>query len=633
MSLIRPVAACLLCAALLILGACGGGGAAEPTPTPVPAPLQVQVDVARVASATIGAAGGSVTATAADGRRYTLTVPAGALAVPNEITAAPVLSMGDAPLAAGLQGAVRFGPAGLRFAVPATLRIEGANTVPAPGTSLVGFNRSADGRSMALGLPVVRSGAIELQVLHFSDVGVSQATPEQVAAVPAPEGPAETADAVVNAIFDALGREHASVPADRRTDTDVAAMFIRVHDALVAPRLRAAALATPGGRDLAITAARAWLVFTLLSFDADTPVASLPGGLGSVITAVQQQLLGVLTTNFDAGLAECTAEPPSRPFQVAGLVSALRAAQVAVDLRNVRGGLPGLDAVTVGRRLNDCVRVVFVPRPLPTFETGRQASLDVQAQLIFANSASTPETAAFAFTLSSDDAAIASPAGFSDAQGGYTSVVTPRVATPRFNVRACMVVVDDFGTNVGSQLCGATTLVGGPEGVVLAGQATRSFSLASSASNGSFSLQGTVDFRVRAGADGRFTVLEARGTVTEVSSGDGQCSPDGGLTTITRRLTERREHTITSGSHFGSGVGSRFQFQGSTTRTIEFMRIENGVSDCSLQTTVLTETDDSRFGNALIIAIEPGADGKPAVITLGGSEPGLGEVTGSLARE
>jgi hypothetical protein len=349
-----------------------------------------------------------------------------------------------------------------------------------------------------------------------------------------------------------------------------------------------------------------------------------------VATNVQQQLLAVLTTNFDAGLAQCTAEPPSRPFQAAGLVSALQAAQVAVELRNVRGGLLGLDAATVGRRLNDCVRVVFVPRPVPAFEVGRQASLDVQAQLIFANSASTPETAAFAFTLSSEDAAIASPEGFSDAQGGYTSVVTPRVSTPRFNVRACMVIANDFGTKVGSSLCGSTTLVGGPEGVVLAGQATRSFSLTSPANNGSFSLQGTVDFRVRAGADGRFTVLEARGTVTEVSSGDAQCSPDG-VTSSTRRLTDRKVHTITSGSHFGSGVGSSFQFRGSTTRTVEF--IENSVNNCNVQTSVFTEDNTSLFGTARIIAIEAGADGKPAVVTLGGVGEFEGQVSGSLARE
>jgi hypothetical protein len=168
--------------------------------------------------------------------------------------------------------------------------------------------------------------------------------------------------------------------------------------------------------------------------------------------------------------------------------------------------------------------------------------------------------------------------------------------------------------------------------LVLVGQATRSFSL-TTPGNGSVSIQGTVDFRVRAEADGRFTVLEARGTVTDVRSGDAQCSPDGGLTTITRRLTDRQQHTVTSGSHFGSGVGSRFQFRGSTTRTVEFMVVESGQSACALQTSVFTDDNTDLFGTASIIAIEPGADGKPSVVTLGGLGEVEGQVTGSLVRE
>ena len=625
MTRIRHLAFLLLLMTLAVLGGCGGGGD--------DGPAAVQLDAARTARATLDTAGGSITATAADGRRYTLIVPPGALATATEITATPVISMGDAPLAAGLKGAVRFGPSGLRFARPATLRIEGASTTVDAGTSLVGFNRSADGQRMELGLPTVAGSAIELQVRHFTDVGVSQATPQQVAAVPAAAAPADTVDAIVNAIFDALGREHAGVPADRRTDADVAAMFIRVHDSLVAPRFRAPALATPEGRDLAIIAARAWLAFTVLAFDDSLPFAALPGGLGALTTTVRQQLLGVLTTNFDAGLAECTAEPPSRPFQVAGLVSALRAAQVAVDLRNVRGGLPGLDAVTVGRRLNDCVRVVIVPSPLPAFEVGRQASLDVQAQLIFANDASTTERALFAFTLSSDDAAIANPQGFSDTQGAYTSVVTPRVSAPRFGVAACMVIVDDLGTNVGSSLCGQQTLAAATTSVVLAGRARRILDGADPEGGVSFSHRGTVDMRVRADADGRLTVLEATGRVRKETTATVLCRPDP-LSTATRTvsLTEVHQHTITSGRFVEDPVRPGFMFSGPTTSTQQVIR--NRDLSCDIETVSRTIDDGDDFGLTRIIARELAPDGLPASFTLGdftGSADGA--IRGRLLRE
>jgi len=87
----------LLAAASLALAACGGGG----DPVPPVAPAAVQTDGTRTARATIGSAGGSLSVTTADGRRFTLTVPPGALSAATEITATPVVSMGVAPLAAG----------------------------------------------------------------------------------------------------------------------------------------------------------------------------------------------------------------------------------------------------------------------------------------------------------------------------------------------------------------------------------------------------------------------------------------------------------------------------------------------------------------------------------------------------
>jgi photosystem II stability/assembly factor-like uncharacterized protein len=71
------------------------------------------------------------------------------LSAATEITATPVVSMGAAPLAAGLKGAVRFAPAGLTFALPASLRVEGAAPLK-PGLRAVGFSRSDDGQVMVV---------------------------------------------------------------------------------------------------------------------------------------------------------------------------------------------------------------------------------------------------------------------------------------------------------------------------------------------------------------------------------------------------------------------------------------------------------------------------------------------------
>ena len=92
----RLLPALLLAAATLVVSACGGGSGGNTSSSG-----SVQLDSARTVSATLDATGGNLSVTAADGTRYTLTVPPGALATSTEITATPVLSMGAAPLADG----------------------------------------------------------------------------------------------------------------------------------------------------------------------------------------------------------------------------------------------------------------------------------------------------------------------------------------------------------------------------------------------------------------------------------------------------------------------------------------------------------------------------------------------------
>lgn len=605
-------------ATALFLGACGGGGDSTPPPpaTAAPTPAPVQLDTARIASATVDSTGGTVTATGADGKRYVLTVPPGALATATEITATPVLTMGDAPLAAGLKAAVRFGPSGLRFALPATLRIEGASPTVAAGTSLVGFLRSQDGVSMQLMPVLVRGGDIELEVRHFSDAGVAQATAQAVAAVPV----ATNADAV-----DALVDEHLRASTPEATADDLAASLIRLHDTRVAGRLAAAELgaaSTPDDRDTAMRVAEAWVAMVRITFEGAfdaTPLESaVPANLAAVVGSVRQRVTGILGEQFERGLQACQAPAPIGTTQLNGLELALEASARAVQRFASNGGLPGLDVATLARRLNDCVRVAFEPTALPTFEVGRPVSLDARAQLIFAADPNASIQVPFEFVVESDDAAIDNPRGFSDAQGRYTTVVNARTVPPLFDVRACMGTSVTTGGAFASVLCGSQTLGGTPTSVVLSGRATLTVDVVNGATGSSVTERGTVDLRVRADADGSLTVLEAIGSVSSTLTGSVTCRPDPVadptlLRTVT--LTTRHQHAIVTGSFVPDSVRPGFRFTGPTTSTIETIADRN--NNCDVSTLSRTIDDGDDFGLARIVATERGADGLPVSLTLG----------------
>ena len=114
------------------------GGSPAPTPTPTPqtwsdapatdpaTPLATAnpLDVTPVlytgdrAVATIGAAGGTLDATGADGTAYKLTIPAGALVSDADLSMTPVSSIGGLPFDS-LVGAVDLQPDGLQLLTPA----------------------------------------------------------------------------------------------------------------------------------------------------------------------------------------------------------------------------------------------------------------------------------------------------------------------------------------------------------------------------------------------------------------------------------------------------------------------------------------------------------------------------------
>jgi hypothetical protein len=100
---------------------------------PLPSPMTVAArpDAGRAVVARIGAAGGVLEATGADGAHYTLTVPPEALLYTETITLTPAAAIDNLPLSATGVRAASIAPEGLLFIEPATLTI----TPPAPATA------------------------------------------------------------------------------------------------------------------------------------------------------------------------------------------------------------------------------------------------------------------------------------------------------------------------------------------------------------------------------------------------------------------------------------------------------------------------------------------------------------------
>ena len=159
----------------------------DPTPTPPgdpavpefpldPDPLTVThtLDTARAVTQRIESFGGEIAVTAADGTKYTLTVPNKALVSRTDITLTPVVAVNGSPLSGGLVGAVEILPHGLELLAPATLTIEpAAGAGPVDGQT--GFLSHEQGEDFHL-YPLDMGAALKLHLTHFSTPGVAQAS-------------------------------------------------------------------------------------------------------------------------------------------------------------------------------------------------------------------------------------------------------------------------------------------------------------------------------------------------------------------------------------------------------------------------------------------------------------------------
>ena len=418
---LRGVAAALL--ASVLVTACGGGSVGpEATRAPV-------TESGRISSATIGSSGGRVTATASSGVTYTLDVPAGALSAPVRISLTPISDMGSAPLARQTFGAVLLEPSGLTLSIPATLRI-GATPTLTGGRKLAGFSSANDGGKFALDLARVDGSSTLVNVTHFSIGGAAAATPAEL------EPLAPLATTLTDA-DDAIAQLSALTARDAGL-VQIVDVFRQWYVEIVKPALATA----DGSTDIAfmvdaMLAYKEWI--SAMDYIADR--SSLELALAGELNESRPIATRVFTAAINVQLVDCgrAALPIGARLASLSFASTIQSIGQSVGLA---GTGSGLDRPTFLLRANNCLRPVLDPITLPTPLTiGTGKSIDARAQIIFSG-VPDPQGTPFAFTLTATGASLASPVGFSDAQGNYTSVFTPSASTVGITVRACLVLPD-----------------------------------------------------------------------------------------------------------------------------------------------------------------------------------------------
>jgi hypothetical protein len=131
--------------------------------------VTIALDESAGAKGVISSTGGTLSATAADGTKFTLTIPEKALLSDQEIGLTPVSSIDGLPLSGGLVAAVDLKPDGLVLFQPATLTIE-----PAKGVSpkeYVSFSYNGSGEELFLYPADVTDTTVTVSLMHFTGFG------------------------------------------------------------------------------------------------------------------------------------------------------------------------------------------------------------------------------------------------------------------------------------------------------------------------------------------------------------------------------------------------------------------------------------------------------------------------------
>jgi hypothetical protein len=286
-----------------------------PTPTtttevPAPDPLTPAdprsvapvADPANATTATIGTAGGTLTATGADGSSFTLTIPVGALAGDIAITLTPVASVGGLPLSGGAAAAVDIAPDGLALMKPATLAIAPAN---APATAdQRGFSWHDDASHEVYLRDLAPKAAIEMTLEHFSGYGVGSGAPT------AAWTPSRALDRIEQSTAQYLIAERNRVLAGGEPDpslsTQITNLLVAEYDLRVKPRMQAAEtdehLATS-----AIQLGYGWARQAAILGSSENPDPQLASRSAEVDASVRR----ILRYAFDRTVEKCMAGEPA----------------------------------------------------------------------------------------------------------------------------------------------------------------------------------------------------------------------------------------------------------------------------------------------------------------------------------
>lgn len=171
-----------------------------------PLNVQVNVDEQHTAHAVIPVTGGKLSVQGADGTRYTLNFPDGALLKDEDITLTPVSNIEGMPFSGGLVGGLQMAPEGLRLFHPATLSIESPKTVAAQGFVTVAFAYHQNGEGVYLNPSETKGNVLILEIWHFSGEASVQATPAEIQNQQQ-RIPSNPEDAFIQRMQEYLGRE------------------------------------------------------------------------------------------------------------------------------------------------------------------------------------------------------------------------------------------------------------------------------------------------------------------------------------------------------------------------------------------------------------------------------------------
>ena len=139
-----------------------------------PVNVTVVLDKKQTASEKISTNGGTVSLTSADGSKFTLEVPPGALDTETTITMTAVKSMDGAPLDSKTPTAVQLEPSGLFFNELVTLTVVPAKAIPIKEQIIFGYE--GDGKDYHLAVVDPKSKDIKIKLIEFSGAGVASAS-------------------------------------------------------------------------------------------------------------------------------------------------------------------------------------------------------------------------------------------------------------------------------------------------------------------------------------------------------------------------------------------------------------------------------------------------------------------------